>query len=228
MQRTHSSTAPHSQALHREAETLFSPAKPSSQPQPTAEGPPTLPSQAPHCVSGLDQSIRSRVFAVIGPNRVGSVNTQHQRCLMREVVTWIPDFKEFAALCTESMHKAWQYDRDFKVRTAHTTRAQWLRLFRYFAQRHQIDADLRIQAVNKMGYYVCELTPRRKDNADWREFLRLGRQLGATLEELKRLKAQITARAVVTHPAMPLNSPAKGVLKKSRDETNVMCSTYFN
>lgn len=142
-----------------------------------------------------DERIRQRVFAVIGHNRVGSVNTQHLRRLMREVVTWIPHFPAFSSLCTEGLHTAWLHDRNTAVRTARTTREQWIRLFRYFADLNRIDADIRIRAINKSGYYVCELVPRRKGNALWQEFFHLGKQLGATPSELNRIKAQVEARA---------------------------------
>ena len=201
MQRTHSSAAPsaaaQSQVLPHEAEVLLYPIKQSSQPQPASV---TLASPAPTFAGG-DQSIRSRVFAVIGHNHTGSVNTQHLRRLMREVVTWIPDFKEFATLCTEGLHIAWLHDREAKVRTARTSRAQWIRLFRYFARHRQIDADINIRAADKAGHYACELVTRRKDDANWREFFRLGQQLGVPRVEMKRLKAQAEARAVDAHTA---------------------------
>ena len=157
-----------------------------------------------------DERLRQRVFAVIGHNRVGSVNTQHLRRLMREVVTWIPDFSAFSSLCTEGMYKAWLYDRDAAVRTARTTREQWIRLFRYFADRNSIDADIHIRAINKSGYYVCELAPRRKGDALWQEFFHLGKQLGATPGELNRIKAQVEARADTgTDTAPPKPSQTK-------------------
>ena len=202
MQRTHSSAAPsaaaQSQVLPHEAEVLLYPIKQSSQPQPASV---TLASPAPTFAGG-DQSIRSRVFAVIGHNHTGSVNTQHLRRLMREVVTWIPDFREFSALCIEGMRIAWRHDRDAGVRTTRTTRAQWLRLFRHFARHRQIDDDINIRATDKAGHYICTLVPRKEDAA-WREFFRLGQQLGVTQGEMKRLKAQAKARAVDAQTAKP-------------------------
>ena len=166
-----------------------------------------------------DKGIRQRVFAVIGHSRVGSVNTQHLRSLMREVVTWIPDFPAFSSLCTEGMHKAWLHDRDAAVRTARTTREQWIRLFRYFANLNRIDADIHIRAINKSGYYVCELAPRHKEDALWREFFHLGKQLGATPGELNRIKAQVEARVVAssgTEIAPPKKSQTKDIKQPGR------------
>lgn len=196
-----------------------------------------VPTQTPALKSGKQSSTPQAVLnlsplrrnaddintSILNTVRAGSgayFNVAERCAALKEKAGWISDFEHFRRLCLGDMRQAFDEGRSEGKQAAHNRKRTWLSLFSYCAARLKITRKLAIQALDRQGNYLCLLVDsdaENKEQAEWQEFLRLGRRFGIRNTQLETLR-----RVAEIRQARDEHKPEQRV--GSQDEAGALCA----